>query len=96
MADRSTFAVVVSKSFRKRLGVDHNDLYYQHRALIHQFPIEETVGAMADWCARKVRYLRLSKRSANAGTRPSRSLLPRCKVSIRFGPAKRKFQLFHL
>ncbi len=31
----------------KRLGVDHIDLYYQHR-VDPQTPIEETVGAMAE------------------------------------------------
>ena len=31
----------------KRLGVDHIDLYYQHR-VDKQVPIEETVGAMAE------------------------------------------------
>ncbi len=31
----------------QRLGVDHIDLYYQHR-VDRPVPIEETVGAMAD------------------------------------------------
>jgi aryl-alcohol dehydrogenase-like predicted oxidoreductase len=48
----------------KRLGIDHIDLYYQHR--VDRFvPIEETVGAMADLIrAGKVRYLGLSEASA--------------------------------
>jgi aryl-alcohol dehydrogenase-like predicted oxidoreductase len=47
----------------KRLGVDHIDLYYQHR-VDPQTPIEETVGAMADLVkAGKVRYLGLSEAS---------------------------------
>ena len=45
----------------KRLGVDHIDLYYQHR-VDAKVPIEETVGAMAELVqAGKVRYLGLSE-----------------------------------
>jgi aryl-alcohol dehydrogenase-like predicted oxidoreductase len=45
----------------KRLGVDHIDLYYQHR-VDKDTPIEETVGAMAELVAEgKVRYLGLSE-----------------------------------
>ena len=45
----------------KRLGVDHIDLYYQHR-VDASVPIEETVGAMSDLvCAGKVRFLGLSE-----------------------------------
>ena len=48
----------------KRLGVDHIDLYYQHR-VDPNVPIEETVGAMAELVASgKVRYLGLSEASA--------------------------------
>jgi aryl-alcohol dehydrogenase-like predicted oxidoreductase len=44
-----------------RLGVDHIDLYYQHR-VDNTVPIEETVGAMASLVqAGKVRYLGLSE-----------------------------------
>ncbi len=44
-----------------RLGVDHIDLYYQHR-VDADVPIEETVGAMADLVrAGKVRHLGLSE-----------------------------------
>jgi len=47
----------------KRLGLDHIDLYYQHR-VDPQTPIEETVGAMAELVkAGKVRYLGLSEAS---------------------------------
>jgi aryl-alcohol dehydrogenase-like predicted oxidoreductase len=47
----------------KRLGVDHIDLYYQHR-VDPNTPIEETVGAMAELVkAGKVRYLGLSEAS---------------------------------
>jgi aryl-alcohol dehydrogenase-like predicted oxidoreductase len=45
----------------QRLGVDHIDLYYQHR-VDRTVPIEETVGAMADLIREgKVRYLGLSE-----------------------------------
>ena len=48
----------------QRLGVDHIDLYYQHR-VDRAVPIEETVGAMADLVQQgKVRYLGLSEASA--------------------------------
>jgi len=44
-----------------RLGVEHIDLYYQHR-VDPSVPIEETVGAMAELVrAGKVRYLGLSE-----------------------------------
>ncbi|HEX2739185.1 MAG TPA: aldo/keto reductase, partial [Rubrobacter sp.] len=44
-----------------RLGVDHIDLYYQHR-VDSETPIEETVGAMKELVeAGKVRYLGLSE-----------------------------------
>ena len=47
----------------KRLGVDHIDLYYQHR-VDRTVPIEETVGAMADLIREgKVLYLGLSEAS---------------------------------
>jgi aryl-alcohol dehydrogenase-like predicted oxidoreductase len=45
----------------QRLGVDHIDLYYQHR-VDRTVPIEETVGAMADLIREgKVRFLGLSE-----------------------------------
>jgi aryl-alcohol dehydrogenase-like predicted oxidoreductase len=45
----------------QRLGVDHIDLYYQHR-VDPETPIEETVGAMAELVAAgKVRHLGLSE-----------------------------------
>lgn len=47
----------------KRLGVDHIDLYYQHR-VDPNVPIEDTVGAMAKLVkAGKVRFLGLSEAS---------------------------------
>jgi aryl-alcohol dehydrogenase-like predicted oxidoreductase len=45
----------------RRLGLDHVDLYYQHR-VDPNTPIEETVGAMAELVQQgKVRYLGLSE-----------------------------------
>src|SRR5438876_1271220 len=45
----------------KRLGVDHIDLYYQHR-VDNSVPIEETIGAMAGLVREgKVRYLGMSE-----------------------------------
>ncbi len=47
----------------QRLGVEHIDLYYQHR-VDPETPIEETVGAMAELVKEgKVRYLGLSEAS---------------------------------
>ena len=49
----------------QRLGVDHIDIYYQHR-VDKTVPIEETVGAMAELVdAGKVRHLGLSEASAD-------------------------------
>ncbi|MFI1148512.1 aldo/keto reductase [Streptomyces sp. NBC_01343] len=48
----------------RRLGVDHIDLFYQHR-VDPSVPIEETVGAMAELVrAGKVRHLGLSEAGA--------------------------------
>ncbi len=45
----------------ERLGVDHIDVYYQHR-IDPNVPVEETVGAMAELVeAGKVRHLGLSE-----------------------------------
>jgi aryl-alcohol dehydrogenase-like predicted oxidoreductase len=49
----------------QRLGLDHVDLYYQHR-VDPQVPIEETVGAMGELVAGgKVRHLGLSEAGAD-------------------------------
>jgi aryl-alcohol dehydrogenase-like predicted oxidoreductase len=49
----------------QRLGVDHIDLYYQHR-VDTKVPIEETVGAMSELVAAgKVRHLGLSEAGAS-------------------------------
>ncbi len=56
----------------QRLGVDHIDLYYQHR-VDPKVPIEETVGAMAELVkAGKVRHLGLSEASASTIYRASK------------------------
>jgi aryl-alcohol dehydrogenase-like predicted oxidoreductase len=48
----------------KRLGVDHIDLYYQHR-VDPDTPIEETVGALAELVTQgKIRHIGLSEASA--------------------------------
>jgi aryl-alcohol dehydrogenase-like predicted oxidoreductase len=58
-----------------RLGVDHIDLYYQHR-VDPDTPIEETVGAMAELVAQgKVRFLGLSE-AAPATVRRAHAVHP--------------------
>jgi aryl-alcohol dehydrogenase-like predicted oxidoreductase len=55
----------------QRLGVDHIDLYYQHR-VDPEVPIEETVGAMAGLVAAgKVRHIGLSEAGAKTLRRAS-------------------------
>lgn len=59
----------------KRLGVDHIDLYYQHRVDPH-VPIEDTWGAMADLVKEgKVRYLGISE-AAPATIRKAHAVHP--------------------
>jgi aryl-alcohol dehydrogenase-like predicted oxidoreductase len=60
------YVAVACDASMKRLGVDHIDLYYQHR-VDPKVPIEETVGAMSRLVeAGKVRHLGLSE--ANGDT----------------------------
>ena len=60
---RPEYVVAACDSSLDRLGVDHIDLYYQHR-VDNTVPIEETVGAMASLVqAGKVRHLGLSEAS---------------------------------
>jgi aryl-alcohol dehydrogenase-like predicted oxidoreductase len=55
----------------QRLGLDHIDLYYQHR-VDPDTPIEETVGAMAELVQEgKVRYLGLSEAGVDTLRRAS-------------------------
>jgi aryl-alcohol dehydrogenase-like predicted oxidoreductase len=59
----------------RRLGLDHIDLYYQHR-VDPKVPIEETVEAMADLVREgKVRYLGLSE-AAPATIRRAHKVFP--------------------
>lgn len=54
-----------------RLGVEHIDLYYQHR-MDPNVPIEETVGAMGDLVKEgKIKYLGLSEAGVNTLQRAS-------------------------
>ena len=60
---RPEYVLSACNASLKRLGVDHIDLYYQHR-VDPNVPIEETVGAMAKLVkAGKVRFLGLSEAS---------------------------------
>ncbi len=58
---RPEYVKSACKASLRRLGVDHIDLYYQHR-VDPAVPIEETIGAMADLVkAGKVRFLGMSE-----------------------------------
>ena len=74
----------------QRLGIDHIDLYYQHR--VDPRPIEETVGAMAELVEEgKVRYLGLSEAAADRSGKPTPfTRSPRSRPNTRSGAATRK------
>jgi aryl-alcohol dehydrogenase-like predicted oxidoreductase len=58
---RPEYVMKSAESSLRRLGLDHIDLYYNHR-IDPDVPIEETVGAMAELVsAGKVRFLGLSE-----------------------------------
>ena len=58
---RPEYVKQAAEASLKRLGVDHIDLYYQHR-VDPATPIEETVGALAELVQEgKVRYIGLSE-----------------------------------
>jgi aryl-alcohol dehydrogenase-like predicted oxidoreductase len=58
---RPDYVIQACDASLRRLGLDHIDLYYQHR-VDPDVPIEETVGAMASLVdAGKVRFLGLSE-----------------------------------
>jgi aryl-alcohol dehydrogenase-like predicted oxidoreductase len=60
---RPEYVVSACDASLRRLGVDHIDLYYQHR-VDPDVPIEETVGGMASLIEQgKVRHLGLSEAS---------------------------------
>ena len=61
---RPEYVLAACDASLSRLGVDHIDLYYQHRVDL-TVPIEDTVGAMASLVqAGKVRHLGLSEAGA--------------------------------
>ncbi|MCC7633349.1 aldo/keto reductase [Stenotrophomonas rhizophila] len=61
---RPEYVIAACEASLQRLGVDHIDLYYQHR-VDASVPIEDTVGAMARLVEQgKVRFLGLSEASA--------------------------------
>lgn len=63
ISGRPEYVIAACDASLARLGVDHIDLYYQHR-VDPAVPIEETVGAMSRLVeAGKVRYLGLSEAS---------------------------------
>jgi aryl-alcohol dehydrogenase-like predicted oxidoreductase len=69
---RPEYVAAACDASLSRLGVDHIDLYYQHR-VDPNVPIEETVGAMARLVASgKVRYLGLSEAAASTVRRAAR------------------------
>jgi aryl-alcohol dehydrogenase-like predicted oxidoreductase len=58
---RPEYVIAACEASLRRLGVDHVELYYQHRVDAN-VPIEETVGAMAQLVKQgKARYLGLSE-----------------------------------
>ena len=58
---RPEYVKQAAEASLKRLGVDHIDLYYQHR-VDPETPIEETVGALAELVQEgKIRYIGLSE-----------------------------------
>ena len=62
---RPDYVPVACEASLKRLGVDHIDIYYQHR-IDPKVPIEETVGAMARLVEQgKVRHLGLCEAGAD-------------------------------
>ena len=64
VSGRPEYVLKACDASLRRLGMDHIDLYYQHRVDL-DVPIEETVGAMASLIDQgKVRYLGLSEASA--------------------------------
>ena len=72
LSGRPEYVHAACEASLKRLGVDHIDLYYQHR-IDRDTPIEETVGALADLVAAgKVLYVGLSEPSSTTIERAHR------------------------
>jgi aryl-alcohol dehydrogenase-like predicted oxidoreductase len=79
----------------KRLGVDHLDLYYQHR-VDPKTPIEETIGAMAELVtAGKVKHLGLSECSAET-LRKAHAVHPIAAVQSEYSLFSRDIEADHL
>ena len=73
----------------QRFGVDHIDLYYQHR-VDPNVPIEDTVGAMAELVQQgKVRYLGLSE-AAPATIRRAHAVHPITALQTEYSPWSRE------
>ena len=73
----------------RRLGIDHIDLYYQHR-VDPDVPIEETVGAMGERApARSATSASRRRRRRRSAARTTRILSPRCRASTRCGARPR-------
>jgi hypothetical protein len=71
----------------RRLNIDVIDLYFQHR-VDPNTPIEETVGAMANWSKRKSPLPRLLKRRLRPSAGHMKSTpLPHWSPNIRYGRA---------
>jgi aryl-alcohol dehydrogenase-like predicted oxidoreductase len=67
----------------ERLGVDHIDLYYQHR-VDNKVPIEDTIGAMAELVqAGKVRQIGMSE-AAPATIRRAHAVHPICALQTEY------------
>jgi len=79
----------------RRLGVDHIDLYYQHR-VDPEVAIEETVGAMKELVdAGKVRYLGLSE-AAPATLRRAHTVHPISALQTEYSLWERQPEEMHL
>lgn len=80
----------VDKSL-ERLGVDHIDLYYQHR-IDPRVPVEETVGAMAQLVEQgKVRYIGISE-AKESTVRRAHAVHPIAAVQNEFSLWTRDFE----
>ncbi|KAJ6462732.1 NADP-dependent oxidoreductase domain-containing protein [Mycena vitilis] len=79
------YVKTAAESSLKKLGVDHIDLYYLHRADV-KTPIEHTVAAMAEFVkAGKVKHLGLSEVSADT-LRRAHAVHPIAAVQVEYSP----------
>jgi aryl-alcohol dehydrogenase-like predicted oxidoreductase len=80
---RPEYVIAACEASLRRLGVDHVELYYQHRVDAN-VPIEETVGAMAQLVKQgKARYLGLSE-AAPATIRRAHAVHPIAALQTEF------------